>query len=148
MTQKNGCVYKILPLVNLVLQIHNGDNDYRDFKYIKQNIINDKEFNHEFNFIIDVRDSHIKMTTDEFIKYTKLVIKLHAPINPIKIAVLTASPEHVAFVILFELNECNNLLKYKAFSTLHHSLLWLYGEEFENDYILEAIILNEKKYIQ
>ncbi len=148
MKQKTGCVYKILPLVNLVLQIHIGDNDYRDFKNLKQSIINDKEFNHEFNFIIDLRDAHIKMTTDEFIKYAKLVTKLHTPINPIKFAILTNTPEHVVCSILFELNECNNLLICKAFSSLHHSLLWIYGEKFENDYILEAIILNEKKYIQ
>ncbi len=136
--------YKIIPDLELTLQLHIGKNDFDDCKSLKSEIINDQLFCPNFNLIIDIRDAEIDMTPEQLAKYSTFVESIHNPNKKIKIGVLTSNPEHVSSTILFKLNLNSEFLNYKAFSISKALLKWMYNDSFESHILLESIISHEK----
>ncbi len=145
MKKESVSEYAILPEMELILQIHKGNIEYENIKNLKCSICDNKDYRPNFNFIIDIRDATVAMSREELIEYGEFVIDKLNPQCPIKLAVLSKTPEHVASTMVFQLNLKSKFLRYEAFSTVSGALKWLgISNNRFNSLTLEAIISNMK----
>jgi len=131
--------YSILNNIGLIIQYHENNLTLNGIKRLKSEIIEDKHYNPEYVFLVDVRRAKIKMTGDELFEYgiwTKEIMKLK---GLMRLAILTNDPEQVAVSTIYTLNEKMLPLKHQVFSTLDAALDWLHVD-ISNQNVVEVEI--------
>lgn len=116
--------YKILSDEQLIIEYYYGEVTKDVIIDMKINISNDKDYNSEFNSILDFRDSVIRMNHDdimEIVNYIQYNIELN---SNRKIALLTHTPMHVVTTTLFTIFSTKLPMYYKIFSTLRNAVSW------------------------
>lgn len=116
------CKYLIIKPLNLVLQFHQNNLTLEGLKKLKQSIIEDPEYDANFNFIVDLRLTDIKMTPDELLSYGNWVEKVLSDKRK-QMALLTSNPHQVTHAMLFKLNDNFKNLSYDVFSTIEGALI-------------------------
>ncbi len=118
--------YLIIKKVGLVIQFHQNELTYNGIKKLKLDIINDKDFNPNFGFLIDIRKAKITMTAEELEDYGDFVAD-NLKLEELKrLAILTEHPGQVAMSMIYSLNERLKPLQYRIFSTLDGAIHWLH----------------------
>lgn len=117
--------YSILKDIGLIIQYHQNNITKNKMKQLKSDIINDKDFNPKFGFIVDLRNATINLTENELIEYGNWVKENLKLTGLMRLVLLTSTPDHVMKTIIFSLNEKISPLHYKTFSTLAASIIWL-----------------------
>ncbi|MDE5416487.1 hypothetical protein L3049_00605 [Labilibaculum sp. DW002] len=131
--------YSILKDVGLIIQYHQNNITKERMKQLKSNIINDKDFNPKFGFIVDIRKAKVNLTENELLEYGNWVNENLKLTGLMRLVLLTSTPDHVTKTIIFSLNENISPLQYKTFSTLAASVKWL-NIDLENlDFIEKEI---------
>ncbi len=118
--------YLIIKKVGLMIQFHQNELTYNGIKKLKLDIINDKDFNPNFGFLIDIRKAKITMTEEELEDYGNFVANNLKLEGLKRIAVLTEQPEQVVKTMIFKLNKRIKPLQYEIFSTLDGAIHWLH----------------------
>ncbi len=118
--------YLIIKKVGLVIQFHQNELTYKGIKNLKLDIINDKDFNPNFGFLIDIRKAKITLTEEELEDYGNFVANNLKLEGLKRIAILTEQPEQVVKSTIYLLNKRIKPLQYRIFSTLDGALRWLY----------------------
>ncbi len=145
MEAKNISKYKILPEMELILQVYRGQLLYSQIKKMKSEVCNHVLYSPHFNFIIDIRDAELNLSREELIDYANFVVKEIDPEVVVRVAVLSRTPDHVASTMVVQLNMKSKLVKYEAFSTVNASLDWLgLAMTRFNTMALDATISNMK----
>tara|TARA_R110000868_G_scaffold720_4_gene5241 strand:+ start:4163 stop:4594 length:432 start_codon:yes stop_codon:yes gene_type:complete len=113
--------YLIIKPLKLVVQFHQNDLTFNGIKKLKQSIIDDPEYNSNYNFIIDLRLANIKMDQNELHLYGDWVESI---LNDEKkhLSLLTLNSRQVISALLFKLNDNFKNLHYDVFSTMEGAL--------------------------
>ncbi len=138
--------YKIIPEMELVLQVHKGTIDFSSIKKLKSEICKQPEYQSDFNFIIDIRDAEVIMSREELIAYGNMLFDKIEPTIPIKGAVLVKTPEQIATTMVVRLNLKSSLIEYQSFSNVKSCLAWIGVPNSKfNTMAIEAYISSLKK---
>lgn len=119
----NNSIYKYLIIkhLNLIIQFHQNDLTFEGLKKLKLSIIDDPDYDPNFNFIVDLRLSEIKMTPDELLGYGNWVEDVLNDKRK-QMALLTSKPHQVTQAMLFKLNDNLKNLCYDVFCTTEGTL--------------------------
>lgn len=117
--------YSILKDIGLIIQYHQNNITLNKMKQLKTDIINDKDFNPKFGFIVDIRNANVNLTENELLEYGNWVRENLKLTGLMRLVLLTSTPDQVTKTIIFSLNENISPLHYKTFSTLAASIKWL-----------------------
>jgi hypothetical protein len=117
--------YSILKEVGLVIQFHQNKLTFEGIKKLKSDIINDKDFNPYYVFIIDVRKAEIIMTRTELEDYGDWVVENLKLKGLRRLALLTENPDQVVKSTIYTLNVKVSPLNYNIFSSLEGAIPWL-----------------------
>lgn len=136
-TKMNSSIYKylIIKSLDLIIQFHQNDLTFEGLKKLKQTIINDPQYNPNFNFIIDLRLSEIKMSRDELRLFGDWVEVLLNDKRK-QMALLTANPQQVTQAMLFKINDNIKHLSYDVFCTMEAALAHV-GVDISNMQFIE-----------
>ena len=118
--------YLIIKKVGLMIQFHQNELTLKGIKKLKLDIINDKDFNPNFGFLIDIRKAKITMTVEELDDYGNFVADNLKLEGLKRLALLTEQPEQVAKSMIYTLNKRLKPLQYETFSTLDGAIHWLH----------------------
>ncbi len=117
--------YTILKDYGLIVQNHTGPFTADDMKRVKSSVLDHPDFNVNFNFLVDLRDSQINMTTDELIAYENWLLS-HPVLGDIKkFAIFTNTPQQFEKAIDYIAHVGIRVDHYKIFRTLGTALFWL-----------------------
>ncbi len=125
MKDKTIAEYKILPDMNLVLQVYKGPVTLGIIKQVKKEIYQQLTYKTSFNFIVDIRDVEVILTRDDLINYGNFVAEESDPNDRVKVALLSRTPEQLAATMIVQLNEKGNSIEHKAFNNLKACLAWV-----------------------
>ena len=131
--------YSILKDIGLVIQYHQNNITKNKMQQLKSDIINDKDFNPKFGFIVDLRNATINLTEDELLEYGNWVKENVKLTGLMRLVLLTSTPDHVTKTILFTLNENISPLQYRTFSTVEASIKWLNIDNCHLNYVTKEI---------
>lgn len=113
--------YLIINPLKLIIQFHQYDLTFDGIKKLKESIMNDNEYNAEYNFIIDLRLADVKMTPNELQRYGNWVQDVLNRKDK-NLALLTSNPNQVTNATLYKLNDNFKNLHYDVFSTMESAL--------------------------
>jgi len=121
--------YKILKDENLIIEYYYGEVTTDVILDMKKMLMSDKNFNENFNSILDFRDSVLNIDSKGIEKIVKFIRNIMCH-SKRKIALLTHTPEHVVITTLFandvnDANDANLPMQYKIFSTLRATTTWI-----------------------
>lgn len=115
--------HKILTLEKLIIEYYYGEVTKDVIIDMKINIVNNKDYNPDFNSILDFRDSVMNVNHDDIMEIVNFIqdnIELN---SNRKIALLTHTPMHVITTLFTEFGS-NLPMHYKIFSTLRNAVSW------------------------
>ena len=117
--------YLIIKEQRLIIQNHIGPFNGEDMKRVKLQIIEDQDFEPDFNFLVDLRDSEINMTSDELIEYENWLLSHPILGNIEKFALFTNTPQQFEVALDYISKAGIRVSHYDIFRTLGDSLQWL-----------------------
>lgn len=117
--------YRILEDIGLIIQYHEKSLTYSGMKNLSQEIINDKAFNPDYGFIIDVRRTNLIITEKELHEYGNWMKDNLGLKGCRQVAILTSTPDQVAKFTLFMLNEHLSGINILIFSTINAAVYFL-----------------------
>lgn len=113
--------YCIIKPLKLILQFHQNDLTFDGLKNLKLSILNDKSYDPNFNFIIDLRLTNVKMSLNELKLYGDWVQETLNDSNK-NMSILTETPNQVSNAIMFKLNDNIKNLHYEVFCSMEAAL--------------------------
>lgn len=113
--------YLILTKLKLIIQFHQNDLTFDEIKKLKQTILIDPDYDTRFNYIIDLRLTHVKMSLNELQLYGNWVQETLST-NHKNLALLTSNPNQVSNALLFKLNDNLKSLHYEVYSSMAGAL--------------------------
>lgn len=117
--------YIIIKEHRLIVQNHIGPFNGEDMKRVKLKIIEDPDFEQDFNFLVDLRDSEINMTSEELIEYENWLLS-HPILGKIeKFALFTNTPQQFEIALDYISKAGIRVNHYEIFRTLGDTLKWL-----------------------
>jgi len=117
--------YKILPELNLIIEYYCGKVNIDDIINHKKSEIEDIEYNPNYNFIGDLRDSELDVTQEDVFVYVSFLETNNKVSGQRKSAILTNTPNQVAFTSLFKHKSKKLPANNQIFSTLEAAMEWL-----------------------
>ena len=136
---KNFINYLIVKEKKLIIEYYSGKIYLNDFIKIHDKKGNDKDFNINYNLLIDFRDAEIHLEKEDVFKlidYHKNNKKLYGARHA---AHITQTPSQVVAGVNFDRYNKELPIKIKVFSTLEASLGWV-GLEIKDKNIIESYI--------
>ncbi|MGV8946196.1 MAG: hypothetical protein ACOH1N_07185 [Lutibacter sp.] len=109
----------------------------------RKKVIQDKDFNPNYNFITDFRDTHIDFSLEDvsaYIEFAKNTPKMHGDRRS---AILTNTPNQTVFTSLYILEIKDIPSHVEIFSTIDAAIKWV-GLSSNKKRIIESVI-NEMK---
>ncbi|MBU8893199.1 MAG: hypothetical protein KOO66_10500 [Bacteroidales bacterium] len=143
---KNYINYVILKDKKLIFEYYYGEIYLNDFIDIHERKSNDKDFNANYNLLIDFRDAEIHLSKKDvldLVQFHKNSPKLYGSRYA---AHITKTPEQVVAGTMFDILNNELPIKIKVFSTLVASLDWV-GLSIEDKNIIESYIDQFKKAV-
>ena len=117
--------YSVLPDLKVVIEYFEGVITLSDIIEHKKNIVNDKQYNLNYNSIIDFRNAQLLLSEDDLNDYINFVITKSKINGKRKVALLTSSPNHVVVLTMFDMLSKSLPMKYNIFSTMESSFEWI-----------------------
>ena len=135
--------YKILHAQKIVIEYYSGPISLDDIKELKSTEIKDKDFNPNYNILMDGRET--KLITNhqdilDLINYIKSNPKIIGNRNS---SFLTSTPDQVAKTTLLKLQSDIFPMNYNIFSTLYAALAFIRVPK--DSYLIVEGVLNEMK---
>ena len=96
--------YLILPDKNLIIEYWGGHPVMDDYFEFKVRMSKDKDFDPQYNVLIDMRDAELNLQEIDIKNYMKFLEKNKNTINRRKAVHLTGSPNQVITSMLFIMN--------------------------------------------
>lgn len=130
---KKTVTYSILKDIGIIIQYHEVLYSIEESSKIKIKFKKDEDYDPSFPILVDMRNTTIKLETDDLIKYGNWINKTFKSdkiqISPTKVVLLTSKPDQVAYSTIFTSNKNLKSLDYGIFSTLRASLEWFHINE-------------------
>ena len=121
----NKVKYRVLPDFKIIIEYFNGAITLNDIIENDKNIVIDKQYNLNYNSIIDFRNAQLMLSQDDISSYINFVITNSQIIGKRKVAFITRTPDHVALLTIYEMLSENLPMTYNIFSTIEASLKWI-----------------------
>jgi len=131
--------YKILPELNLILEYYGGKITLNDVINHKSLEIRDIDYNENYHFISDMRDTEFNIDSQDFNEYLKFLNRNNKVIGQRKSAILTNTPNQVAITSLFKSKSKHFPVSFEIFSTLEGAFNWVNLPEDLHEGIKETI---------
>ena len=122
---ENRCKYCFLKEIALIIQYHQGDFTFDNYKAIRQEILANKDYNSEYRILCDARNSIVKFSLHELEEAGNWTFEKMKSKGIIKRAFLTNTPDQVVRSFLYATNKKISNNYYETFSTLSAALNWL-----------------------
>lgn len=132
---KFNAIYKILPQYQLIIEYLYGKVSINDGRLMKQMEISDNDYNPDYSFLVDIRNCNLEVSNNDLVDYIRYVRSISEDVHHRKSAIITNTPEQVAYAMLY--CEMGKGLKtnWKIFSTYKSAVQWLGIAEFsETEY--------------
>lgn len=143
---KNYINYVILKEKKLIFEYYYGQINLNDFIKIHERKSNDRDFNPNYNLLIDFRDAEIRLSKKdvlELVQFHKNNPKLYGARYA---AHITKTPKQVVAGTMFDSLNNELPIKIKVFSTLEASLQWVRLSTDDKN-IIESYIDTFKKQL-
>ena len=117
--------YKVFPDKRLVLEFHEGIGTFERLEAFKLNEAEDSNFSHNYDTLIDIRNTVIDGDRNDVKRYIEFAIAHGGVSGKRRMAVVTDTPKHVVFFTF--MNMCAIALpqNMKLFSTPEAAISWL-----------------------
>ena len=123
---KDSHQYKILPEYKLNLQVYRGKVTLDIMFDSMKDLVNDNDYKVSNNGIVDFREAELEFKNKELEILLSFLQELKITSILRKIALLTNTPNQVAFIMLFShLAESSTNIDYKVFSTFEGAMKFL-----------------------
>jgi hypothetical protein len=122
---KKVATYCILENLRIILEYYYGPTNLEDLISLRNKLRKETQLNHQFNFLVDLREADFDLSTDivdGFIDHVKLNNQL---IWKRKTAILTNTPNQAAFSNLYITHLGNVPIFVNEFNTLEGALKWI-----------------------
>lgn len=137
--------YKIIPGLNLIIEVFGGRITIFDAIELKKREINDKDYNPNFNFIVSINEIDTDGKQDyDYSKYIDTVKENTRMYGIRRSAILTNTPKQVVGGVLYELAARELPMNFKIVSTLEAALTWVNLSIDYKSIVLENIELLAK----
>jgi len=117
--------YSVFPDLKVVIEYFDDVITLSDIIEHKKNIVIDKQYNLNYNSIIDFRNAQLLLNEDDLNDYINFVITKSKINGKRKVALLTDTPNHVVVLTMFDMLSKSLPMKYNIFSTMEASLEWV-----------------------
>ena len=143
---KNYINYHIIKEKKLIVEYYSGSIYLNDFIEIHDRKSNDKDFNKNYNLIIDFRDAEIHLNEKEVLELVSYHKNNEKLFGSRYAAHITKTPKQVVAGVNFDFYNKELPVKIKVFSTLEASLAWV-GLTINDKNIIETYfdILKEQQ---
>jgi len=142
---KDYFTYKILPELKLVIELGYGTLNIENGISLKLKEVQDKDFNPTYNFLVIYTHCNIQISKQDIARYKELLEEHKEILGKRKSAMLTNTPNHVVFNLLYRKALKEFPMTFEIFSTLGAALKWLgVPNEYESKII--SIIDGFTKY--
>lgn len=119
--------YYIIQEKRIIVEIIKGSCTLNEYISFKEKLIEDKDFNPDYSYIIDIREidlvfsSELRTRMKEYLEFEKSKDFLS---NKKKIAVITNTPDQVVYSTINKIFDDRSII-YSIFSTKNAALSWL-----------------------
>ena len=122
----NKLNYRIYPELKLIIEVGAGIVNVPDAIEFKKTQIEDKEYNNQFNYIVEISELELDTGFEfDFINFVNTIKTDSRFPGERRSAILTSTPKQVVYGTLYE-NAINELpMEYKIVSTIPSALLWV-----------------------
>jgi len=133
--------YKIIKGLKLIVEYYSGPIYFDDFITIHDRKSNDKDFNLNYNLLIDFRDAEIHLEKEDILR----LVDYHRDNNKLYgsryAAHITKTPKQVVAGTMFDVLNKQLPITIKVFSTVKASLIWLgvFKDKSKIESYLEAL---------
>lgn len=141
---KNYINYVILKEKKLIFEYYYGQIYLNDFIKIHESKSNEKDFNPNYNLLIDFRDAEIHLSKEDVLELVQFHKNNRKLFGTRYAAHITKTPEQVVAGTMFDILNNELPVKIKIFSTLGASLDWV-GLSIKDQNIIESYIDTFKK---
>ena len=138
---ENCKLYRIVPELKIIIEYLSGDIKVTDFINHRIILIEDKDYNPNFNSIIDFGNTNfigIREDIDAYVNFTRSTPKM---IGKRRTAILANTPHQTVIPIVYHLEIQDLPLEIEVFSTLASAIKWVNLNA--NDLALIEFSLNE-----
>jgi len=138
--------YKILPELKIIIEYFSVVTTLYDMIEHRKILIEEINYNPNYNFITDFRDTYLDISDEEVLSYIEFVKKTPKMISKRKAAILTDTPEETAISSLYVLNLHDLPLIVNIFSIMDAAIKWV-GLSLDDIVIVEKTINDLKDKI-
>ena len=131
--------YIIVKEKRLIIEYYSGKIHLNDFIEIHDRKSKDKDFNLNYNLLIDFRDAEILLSKEEVLELISYHKKNKKLFGSRFAAHITKTPKQVASGTMFDVFNKELPVKIKIFSTLEASLAWV-GLSIEDKKSIESYL--------
>jgi len=135
--------YRILPNIKTVVEYYSGEIFVEDLFEIKKEISKQHDYSPNYNLIMDLRDTDLKMDQSDVLKYIEFVKSSSRIKGERNSALLTEKPNEFVVATLFGLINKDLPINTSVFTTLGAAVNWLFNS-FRNFSVLEKTLNNLK----
>jgi hypothetical protein len=104
---KMSIKYKFYKEEKLLVEVLESGIEYSDLMLIMETLVIESIHNGTFRIISDIRNAHFNFSVDEIVRFANNFHYLESD-SPMRWAILTLRPEHVAYSELLKSNEILN----------------------------------------
>lgn len=115
---------KILPKNKLIIEFLEGDISLKDLKELKNTLVEKKDYDASFNFIVDFRKANLLISTEDIDSYIYFIENHKKVLAKRESAILTSTPQHVVLTTLYKIKAKHLPVEWEIFSTVEKSLSW------------------------
>lgn len=137
--------YEIFPALKLIVEYYAGDISLDLLIGTKKEISKNKNYNPNYNLIMDMRDSNFQYARESVNKFTDFFKSFQTIIGKRKVAYLTRNPNEVVATKLFSQQISDLELDTQTFTTVPAIINWVNISGFtEDDFESIVCILKSK----
>ena len=140
---KKVVYYKLVPNLNLMIEVFCGDIYYTDVLELKAKQIKDPNFNPKYNGLVDVTNANLHLSIEEIETYKKYITTVKGFMGDRKTSIYTKTPNQVMLSTIYITPDSKIPMIFNVFSTLKASLNWI-GIPLEHEIRIKEIIANAK----
>ncbi len=137
--------YKVLPELKIIIEYFSGATVLVDMIEHRKKLIEDNEYNSNFNFITDFRDAILIFSEEDVISYIDFARNTVNILGKRRAAILADTPNQSLVSNLYVLNIKDLPFLVEIFSTLDAALKWVRVSK-DDKKIIEDTIKKMKDY--
>lgn len=136
---KKVVYYKLVPDLNLMIEVFCGDIYYSDVLELKAKQIKDTNFNPKYNGLVDVTNANLHFSFEEIETYKKYITTIKGFMGDRKTSIYTKTPNQVMLSTIYITPDSKIPMHFQVFSTLKASLNWI-GMSLINEKRIKEIL--------